>query len=104
MIWYCVDDVAWSTFFINITEDVIYKGVAPTCELGGWSDMREEIARVDYIKEFWSDALVFEFDLIRSVLKSPNSITSFLFSLVSLFVGDFKKRSLNSFGCMHRCL
>ena len=53
MIWYCVDDVAWSTFFINITEDVIYKGVAPTCELGGWSDMREEIARVDYIKEFW---------------------------------------------------
>ena len=53
MIWYCVDDVAWSTFFINITEGVIYKGVAPTCLLGGWSDMREEIARVDYIKEFW---------------------------------------------------
>ena len=31
MIWYCVDDVAWSRFLINITEDVIYKGVARTC-------------------------------------------------------------------------
>ena len=39
-----------------------------------------------------SDALAFEFDLIRSVLKSPSSITSFLFSLVSLFVRGFKKR------------
>ena len=29
MIWFCVD-VAWSTFFINITDDVIYKGVAAT--------------------------------------------------------------------------
>ena len=38
MIWYCVDGIAWSTFFINITEDVIYKSVAATCQLGGWSD------------------------------------------------------------------
>ena len=31
MIWYCADDVVWSTFFITIDDDVIYKGVAPTC-------------------------------------------------------------------------
>ena len=64
--------------------------------------MREEIARV--ITSRNSDALAFEFDLIRSMLKSPNSISSFLFSLVSFFVADFKKRSLNSFGCIHGCL
>ena len=53
MIWYCVDDVAWSTFFINVTEDVIYKVVAPTCYSGGLNYIREQIARVDYNKEFW---------------------------------------------------
>ena len=31
MIWYFVDDVGRSTFFININDDVIYKGVAPSC-------------------------------------------------------------------------
>ena len=31
MIWYCVDNISWSKFFINVTDDVIYKGVAPTC-------------------------------------------------------------------------
>ena len=51
MIWFCVD-VAWSTFFINITDDVIYKGVAATFSSSGWSDTKV-IARVDYIKEFW---------------------------------------------------
>ena len=42
-------------------------------------------------------------DSIGPILKLPNSITSF-FSLASLSVKDFKKRSLNSFRSINGCL
>ena len=64
-------------------EDVINKGVTPTCQ----SNVRKKISRVNYIRN--SDA--FEFVFIRSMLKSPNNITSLLFSLVGCSVRGFKK-------------
>lgn len=48
-----LDDVARSKFFINITDDVIYKRVALSFWPGVRNDVREENGRVDYIKEFF---------------------------------------------------
>ena len=100
MKWYSVDGVYWSIFFINITDDVIYKRVALSFWPGVRNDVREENGRVDYIKEF-SRISIWVWIYKINVDNIINIITSLLLYLVSLSVRDFKEKSLSSFRCIH---